>query len=141
MKSKVSFLVVIGLLFVFLMGCGGTYGGNPTYLTITGSTWTKSDQSSTGDGTALPEQLTFNANSSGSASGGSGVYATADPTFTGSYRGFTLVSLPQQHIHDATFLAHRTYGRYGGKSYAFDHFYWGNSHLYPLTVPIEEELK
>ncbi len=90
MKSKVSFLVVIGLLFVFLMGCGGTYGGNPTYLTITGSTWTKSDSLSTGDGTALPEQLTFNANSSGSASGGSGVYATADPTFYWVYQGTTL---------------------------------------------------
>ncbi|MGA3083193.1 MAG: hypothetical protein ABSE95_00185 [Thermodesulfobacteriota bacterium] len=78
------------MLLVLLVGCGGTYGGTSTYLTITGGTWTKSDSLSTGDGTNLPEQLTFNANSTGSASGGSGVYATADPTFWWVYQGTSL---------------------------------------------------
>jgi len=83
MKSKVSFLVVFGLLFVFLMGCGGTYGGSSNYLSIVG-TWNKA--SSTGDGANLPDQLIFNSNSYGSSSGG--VYAAA--TFYWTYYGATL---------------------------------------------------
>ena len=91
MKSKGSFLVVFGLLLVFLMGCGGTssgisaLNGGTTYLSIAG-TWTKSDDLSTGDGAALPEQLTFNANGYGSSSGG--VYAAA--LFYWTYQGTTL---------------------------------------------------
>jgi hypothetical protein len=96
MKLKVSFLLVFGLLFVFLMGCGGgTYGGNYTYLTITGSTWTKDTVTTppTGDGVNLPTQLTFNNTGpngfwTGSSSGGVGIYAVA--TFYWTYYGTTL---------------------------------------------------
>ena len=87
MKSRGYFLVVFGLLLVFLMGCGGTYGGiSPaTYLSIAGN-WTKSDDLSTGDGANLPEQFSFNPNGYGSSSGG--VYAAA--LFYWTYQGTTL---------------------------------------------------
>jgi hypothetical protein len=99
MKSKGSFLVVFGMLLVFLMGCGGTYGGSSTYLSIVG-TWTKSDNLSTGDGVNLPEQLTINTNAYGSSSGG--VYAAA--LFYWTYQGTTLSFYNSQQIgqHDAT---------------------------------------
>jgi hypothetical protein len=90
MKSKVCFLVILGLLFVFLMGCGGSYGGGggTTYQTIVG-TWNKA--SSTGDGANLPDQLIFNVSGTGSYSGG----ALGSGSFTWTYGGTTLVISPQ----------------------------------------------
>ncbi len=85
MKSKVSLLVIFGLLLVFLGGCGGTYSGTSNYLSIAG-TWTKDDALSTGDGSTLPEQMTFTENGYGSSSGG--VYAAA--LFYWTYQGTTL---------------------------------------------------
>jgi hypothetical protein len=76
MKSKVTFLVVFGLLFVFLMGCGGSYGGGggTTYQTIVG-TWIKDTITTppTGDGANLPDKFIFDVNGYGSSSGG--IYA------------------------------------------------------------------
>jgi len=102
MKSKVCFLVIFGLLFVSLMGCGGSSSGigsisGTTYLSIVG-TWTKA--SSTGDGVNLPTQLIFNENGYGSSSGG--VYAAA--LFYWTYYGTTLTFYHSAQIgqHDAT---------------------------------------
>ncbi len=93
MKSKVCFLVIFGLLFVFLMGCGGSSSGinsinGTTVLSIVG-TWTKA--SSTGDGANLPDQFIFNVNGSGSFSG----VASGSANFNWIYRGTTLVINPQ----------------------------------------------
>jgi hypothetical protein len=97
MKSKISFLVIFGLLFVFLLGCGGTYGGGSSYLSIVG-TW--SETSSTGDGANLPSQLIFNDNGYGSSSGG--VYAAA--LFYWTYQGTNLIFYHSAQIgqHDMT---------------------------------------
>ena len=93
MKSKVCFLVIFGLLFVSLMGCGGSSGGinginGTTVLSIVG-TWTKA--SSTGDGANLPDQFIFNVNGTGSYSGA----ASGSANFTWTYGGTTLVINPQ----------------------------------------------
>ncbi len=89
MKSKVTFLVVLGLLFVFLMGCGGSYGGgSSTYSTIVG-TWNKA--SFTGDGANLPDQLIFDAKGTGSYSGA----VSGAANFTWTYGGTTLIINPQ----------------------------------------------
>jgi hypothetical protein len=90
MKSKVFFLAAVGLLLLFLMGCGGSYGGSgSTYLSIVG-TWNK--DSFTGDGANLPDQLIFNTNGTGSFSG----TASGAANFTWTYRGITLSLIPQQ---------------------------------------------
>jgi hypothetical protein len=91
MKSKISFLVLLGLLFVILMGCGGggsTSGSGTTILTIVG-TWNRA--SFTGTGANLPEQLIFNMNGSGSFSG----TASGAATITWTYQGTQLTLNPQ----------------------------------------------
>ena len=124
MKSKVCFLVIFGLLFVFLMGCGGSSSGinginGTTVLSIVG-TWTKA--SSTGDGANLPDQFIFNVNGSGSFSG----VASGSANFNWTYQGTTLVINLQGGTSDSS---RRTSGRYSGKSANFDNYYRGNSHL------------
>ena len=91
MKLKVSFLVVLGLLLVFLMGCGGggsSSGSGSTILTIVG-TWNRA--SITGTGANLPDQLIFDMNGTGSFSG----TTSGAANFTWTYQG-TQLSLIRQ---------------------------------------------
>jgi hypothetical protein len=90
MKSKVFFLVVLGSLFVFPMGCnvGSLTGSGSTHQTIVG-TWNRS--SFTGDGMNLPEQLIFNENGSGSYSGA----VSGAANFTWTYQGTLISIIPQ----------------------------------------------
>jgi len=87
MTSKVNYLFFIGLLLIFLTGCGqsGTLSGT-TFDTIVG-TWNESGF--TGDGGNLPTQFIF-ANGKGSFSGP----ISGSDTFIWTYQGTTLTIIP-----------------------------------------------
>jgi hypothetical protein len=88
---KSHYLILVGLFFGFLMGCGGggtsTGSSGSTILTIVG-TWNESGF--TGDGGNLPTQLIFNENGTGSFSGA----ASGSANFTWIYQGTTLTLIP-----------------------------------------------
>jgi hypothetical protein len=90
MSSKGFLLMVLGLLFVFLTGCGAggtSTDSSSTIPTIVG-TWNESGF--TGDGANLPTQFIFNESGSGSFSGA----ISGSATFTWIYQGTQLTIIP-----------------------------------------------